>query len=98
MAGKVTVAEIVDPDAMSEADVGVNDVVEWLNAHDIAARARVERGGDEDSAVLSGLAEDLKAGLVVAGAYGHTRLREWVLGGVTRDLLMKPVRCSFVSH
>ena len=98
MAGKVTVAEVADDDAMSEAETRVNDVVEWLQAHGIAARARVERGGDEDSVVLSGLAEDLKAGLLVAGAYGHTRLREWVLGGVTRDLLMKPARCSFVSH
>lgn len=98
MAGKVTVAEVADDDTMSEAETRVNDVVEWLQAHDIAARARVERGCDEDSAVLSGLAEDVKAGLLVAGAYGHTRLREWVLGGVTRDLLMKPTRCSFVSH
>ncbi|MUV14459.1 universal stress protein [Noviluteimonas gilva] len=27
------------------------------------------------------------ADLLVAGGYGHTRLREWVLGGTTRDLL-----------
>lgn len=98
MAGKVTVAEVADADAMSEADARVKDVVEWLTAHDIAAEARVERGGDEDAAVLSELARELKAGLLVAGAYGHTRLREWVLGGVTRDLLMRPTQCSFVSH
>jgi len=48
--------------------------------------------------VLSGLAEELKAGMVVGGAYGHSRLREWVLGGVTRDLLLQPTRCSLVSH
>jgi nucleotide-binding universal stress UspA family protein len=98
MAGKVTVAEVADADTMSEADVRVKDVVDWLAVHGITARARVEKGGDEDAAVLSDIASELKAGLLVAGAYGHTRLREWVLGGVTRDLLMKPVRCSFVSH
>jgi nucleotide-binding universal stress UspA family protein len=98
MAGKVTIVEVAESDAMSEANAHVKDVVEWLKAQDIAAQARVERGGDEDAAVLSGLAEDLKAGLVVAGAYGHTRLREWVLGGVTRDMLMTPLQCSFVSH
>jgi nucleotide-binding universal stress UspA family protein len=27
------------------------------------------------------------AGLLVAGAYGHNRYREWALGGVTRELL-----------
>ena len=35
-------------------------------------------------------------GLIVAGAYGHTRLREWAFGGVTRDLLAAcPVPCLF---
>ncbi|MBS0525737.1 MAG: universal stress protein [Proteobacteria bacterium] len=98
MAGKVTVVEVADADTMSEAGTHVKDVVEWLEVHDIAAQARVERGGDEDAVVLAELARDLKAGLLVAGAYGHSRLREWVLGGVTRDLLMRPTQCSFVSH
>lgn len=98
MAGKVTVIEVADDDELSEADVHVKDVAEWLRGHGITADARAERGGDEDAAVLAGVAEDLQAGLVVAGAYGHTRLREWVLGGVTRDFLLKTTRCSFVSH
>lgn len=98
MAGRVTVVEVVDKDEIAQADARLKDVVEWLAGHDIAADARVEPGGDEDSLVLSGLAQDLKAGLVVGGAYGHSRLREWVLGGVTRDLLLRPSHCSFVSH
>jgi len=98
MAGKVTVVEVADDDELSEADVHVKDVAEWLKVHGITADARVERGGDEDAVVLAGLAEDLRAGLVVAGAYGHTRLREWVLGGVTRDLLLKNAQCSLISH
>ena len=36
--------------------------------------------------------------LVVAGAYGHSRLREWVLGGVTKNLLLSEDRYSLVSH
>ena len=44
------------------------------------------------------LVEDLKVGMVVGGAYGHSRLREWVLGGVTRDVLLRPTKCSFISH
>lgn len=35
---------------------------------------------------------------MVAGASGHNRLREWVPGGVTRDLLLSPGRCTLVSH
>ena len=38
------------------------------------------------------------ADVIVAGAYGHSRLREWVLGGVTRDLLLRADMCALVSH
>jgi len=47
---------------------------------------------------IADLAKELGAGLLVGGAYGHTRVREWVLGGVTRDLLLRPTGCSLVSH
>jgi nucleotide-binding universal stress UspA family protein len=36
--------------------------------------------------------------VLVAGAYGHSRMREWMLGGVTRDLLLSPQRCALVTH
>jgi nucleotide-binding universal stress UspA family protein len=38
------------------------------------------------------------ADLVVAGGYGHSRLGERVLGGVTRDLLEKADRYVLLSH
>lgn len=37
--------------------------------------------------VLLGIVRDVGAGLLVTGAYGHNRYREWILGGVTRRLL-----------
>jgi nucleotide-binding universal stress UspA family protein len=36
--------------------------------------------------------------LLVMGAYGHSRLREWALGGVTRDLLAHMTVPVFLSH
>ena len=36
--------------------------------------------------------------LIVAGAYGHSRFREWALGGVTRNLLLYGDLCALVSH
>ena len=33
-----------------------------------------------------------------ARSFGHSRLREWALGGVTRDLLLQVDRCALVSH
>ena len=38
------------------------------------------------------------AGVVIAGAYGHSRLGEWILGGVTRRLINPANRCSLLSH
>jgi nucleotide-binding universal stress UspA family protein len=39
-----------------------------------------------------------KVEMLVAGAYGHSRLGEWVFGGVTRDLLRHSPICSLFSH
>jgi nucleotide-binding universal stress UspA family protein len=36
--------------------------------------------------------------LIVAGAYGHTRLGEWIFGGVTRALLRESPICCLFSH
>jgi len=36
--------------------------------------------------------------LIVAGAYGHSRLGEWVFGGVTRQLLAQSSVCCVFSH
>jgi nucleotide-binding universal stress UspA family protein len=44
------------------------------------------------------MADEQKADLIVAGAYGHSRSREWVLGGVTSDLLLRANRCSLLSR
>jgi nucleotide-binding universal stress UspA family protein len=43
-------------------------------------------------------AAELEADLVVAGGYGHGRLREWVLGGTTRDLLHQLHTPVLFSH
>jgi nucleotide-binding universal stress UspA family protein len=47
---------------------------------------------------LRAIAQERGADLIVAGAYGHSRLREFVLGGVTHDLLLCANRCALVSH
>ena len=44
------------------------------------------------------LAHGQGADLIVAGAYAHPRIREWVFGGVTQDLLSgSPIAC-LMSH
>jgi nucleotide-binding universal stress UspA family protein len=45
-----------------------------------------------------GLADDCGAGLMVTGAYGHGRYREWMLGGVTRELLERARIPLLLAH
>ena len=98
MATFVAVAEIAAESGMADAHKHLDDVVGWLKRQGIVAQAIVSPSGGEDSTRLGELAREYKADLIVAGAYGHNRLREWMLGGVTRDLLMCADRWSLVSH
>lgn len=96
-AKEVNVVEVVESDGdRSAAQARVDDVVAWLKRHDILAFARVQKAADQmDQVDRIGKSS---ADLIVAGAYGHTRFREWVFGGVTRDLITRSRQCSFLSH
>ena len=50
------------------------------------------------SEVLSRQARDFDAGLLVMGAYGHSRFREAILGGATRDMLESAEIPVFLAH
>jgi nucleotide-binding universal stress UspA family protein len=54
--------------------------------------------GGSAATQLDRIASRVEVGLVVAGAYGHSRFREWVLGGVTRSLVNPSGRCSLLSR
>ncbi len=95
-AATVAVVQACRPGAESD---DLAEPTAFLLRHGIATKhERVEHDGSDVETALIGRARDLKADLIVAGAYGHTRLREWVFGGVTRGLLSRsPVPCLF-SH
>ncbi|MGY4501553.1 nucleotide-binding universal stress UspA family protein [Bradyrhizobium sp. GM24.11] len=100
-AGEVTVVEIPeDDDDRSTMMAGVTDVAAWLARHGITATARVSDGARNETAVaqLETVAGDVGAGLIVAGAYGHSRFRELILGGVTQYLVTQSARCVLLSH
>jgi nucleotide-binding universal stress UspA family protein len=98
LADAVTVVEVAAAEELTEAGNRTKDVVDWLARHGIAASARAIRGTGNDSLQLSTTAAELGAGLIVGGAYGHARVREWILGGITREVLLRPAHCSLVSH
>ena len=97
-AAHVAVVELAPPDEMAEARAHVADVVGWLARHGVKAEGRAAPATDSDASALHAVAQDQGADLIVAGAYGHGRLREWVLGGVTKDLLLGTGRCTLISH
>jgi nucleotide-binding universal stress UspA family protein len=100
-AKNVVIVEIPEgDDGRSAAQAGVDDVVAFLSRHGIVATTRVPetaaRGGA--TAQLDEIAADLDAGLIVAGAYGHLRFRELILGGMTEHLVTRIDRCVLLSH
>ena len=97
----VAIVEIPEEDDdRSVVMAGVSDVAAWLARHGVTATARVpEAAGSEPAAVqLERIAGDVGAGLIVAGAYGHSRFRELILGGVTEYLVTQTARCVLLSH
>jgi nucleotide-binding universal stress UspA family protein len=96
---EVTVVEIVEDEADRAAAVSrVKDVVAWLSQHGVRASEQVPAPSGDAATQLEQIASDVGAGVVIAGAYGHSRLSEWILGGVTRRLISPSNRSSLLSH
>ena len=74
------------------------ETVTWLESHGVKARGEVlpNQGGAAQS--ILDAARVANADLIVSGAYGHSRLREWLVGGMTRDLLAAPGIHRFLSN
>jgi nucleotide-binding universal stress UspA family protein len=99
-AKEITVAEIVEDGNRSNAISRVKDVVGWLSRHGVSASERIPEIDESRKAAiqLDEIADVVGAGLIVAGAYGHSRLRELILGGMTQHLLTRSTRCVLLSH
>lgn len=86
-AQEVLVATIED-DEGDLAQQSAADVVRFLMRHGVKARSKVIDVSDRDAPeALLKEAKEIGADLMVSGGYGHSRLREWIFGGVTRSLL-----------
>jgi len=94
----VTVVGMAREDALAHVRAHLDDVVGWLASHGVIAKPLAASCAGEDADRLYDILREERADLVVAGAYGHNRLREWALGGVTGDLLLCEDRCAFLSH
>lgn len=96
----VLVAEICGHADALAAEARLADVAQYLLRHGVHAATRV---GPEERDVSSAqqlfeVADQHAGDLIVAGAYGHSRLGEWVFGGFTRALLAQTTRAVLLSH
>lgn len=80
---------LINPDTLGDlhGDEPGADMALYLARQGVSVDVLVERTRAGIGQALLDLSRDLDAGLIVAGAFGHNRYREWVLGGVTRTLL-----------
>jgi nucleotide-binding universal stress UspA family protein len=98
-AESVTVAMLSGP-ALAPADCQAQqpDLSGFLERHQVNAAILVrEHAGDTGRALLS-VADELGAGLLVMGCYGHSRLRELCLGGASRTVLAETRIPTLLAH
>ena len=76
----------------------VEDVARALTRRGVTAEAKVVEHAHPDGFQILRQASLEGADLVVCGAYGHSRLGEWVFGGVTLDLLSQEEVYLLLSH
>lgn len=99
-AGEVDVLVVASlPDGRDHAARQGAALATHLSRHGVQARVVVpDASGRSIGALVLEHARASKAGLIVAGGYGHSRLREWAMGGVTRELLTASPLPVLFSH
>ena len=98
-------AELTEVVCVEERAAGLDralaraDIAAHLARHGVPVNINMVCDEQRDAAttILTN-AHRVSADLIVIGAYGHSRLREWVLGGVTRDLIARSDIPLLLAH
>jgi nucleotide-binding universal stress UspA family protein len=92
---------VIDPHVASDGhgqEPGA-DVATWLARHGVKVDVQREVAADTDVGnVILSRAADLGVDLIVSGIYGHSRMREMILGGASRTLLSSMTVPVLMSH
>lgn len=97
-AKELTIVEVFEKAEQDSAALHVADVAKWLRRHEIAASTSTELSVGNSGSQLELIASEYGADVIVAGAYGYSRFREWAFGGVTRHLLQQRSICALLMH
>jgi nucleotide-binding universal stress UspA family protein len=91
---------LINPGSMSgkHGEEPGADMALHLARHGVKVDVVIEDTRSSTGEALMKVARDQGAGLLVTGAFGHSRYREFVLGGVTRALLTKSTTPLLIAH
>jgi nucleotide-binding universal stress UspA family protein len=90
---------IIDPRASRGREELGADVAVWLARHGVKVTVQRDSAADSDvGGVILSRAADHDIDLIVMGIYGHSRMRERVLGGASRTLLASMTAPLLVAH
>jgi nucleotide-binding universal stress UspA family protein len=97
-ASRVTVVQVYREGDEERSRRATEDVVRFLSQHRIRSEAKTMLHKNSDAMQLVEFCLNERADLLVTGAYGHSRLGEWIFGGVTHELLTSSPVCCLMSH
>jgi nucleotide-binding universal stress UspA family protein len=98
-ASRTHILTVCRDDAADIAAASLAEVEDWLSRHGVKASSEVLVRNETGTARrLLDRSAALEAGLIVSGAYGHMRLTERVLGGVTRSFLADSPVCLLMAR
>jgi len=100
-AAEKVVVLVVDPRSSAcghGAEPGA-DVATWLARHGVKVTVQRDVAADADvGSVILSRAADHGVDLIVMGIYGHSRMREMILGGASRTLLSSMTASVLMGH
>ena len=88
-----------DGGGSAQSEIGGIEMAKHLARHKAKVDVKITPAGGMDvTSVILSHAADCSANMIVMGGYGHSRLREFVLGGTTRGILSTMTVPVFMSH
>jgi nucleotide-binding universal stress UspA family protein len=97
-ARNVSVIVVDDGEPVEQQALVGKNLIEHLLHHGVGAALHHVKKEGKIGATLVTEARERKADLVVMGGYGHSRLREWLLGGATYDMMHHSPAPLLVAH